>query len=160
MNNPFTTSLSNSFLPKPSVSSLWSVPALQVSIWYNTAGIKAMVKKTGNAGNWQQKLPSRNTLIHFYKSRNIAIFFLQARRSSYFNLALRDCWIQRAKTRVSDPYSFDTEPGFWWPKIEKNLQPRTKKLHFFGIKTTSYLSLGLHNGRLSSRSLQLSKENI
>jgi hypothetical protein len=38
-----------------------------------------------------------------------------------------------------------------------NLQ--LKKLYFFGSKTTIYLSLGLHKGRPSYRSLQLSKEN-
>ncbi len=43
-------------------------------------------------------------------------------------------------------------PGFWWPKIETNLQLK---------KITIYLSLGCHKGRLSyKRSLHLSKENI
>jgi hypothetical protein len=76
--------------------------------------------------------------------------------------------------RVSDPYSFDTDPdpdpefrlntdpdpirtpgGFWWPKIEKDLQLKKN------WSKTSYLSLGLHKGRPSyRRSLQLSKENI
>ncbi len=46
--------------------------------------------------------------------------------------------------------------GFWWPKIEKNLVEKN-----FFIKTTIFLSLGLHKGRPSyKRILQLSKKNI
>ncbi len=68
------------------------------------------------------------------------------------------------KCRVSDPYSFDTDPdpafyveyrsgsntnlGFLWQKIEKNLQ-RKKTILFFGSKTTIYLSLYLHKERPS-----------
>ncbi len=49
--------------------------------------------------------------------------------------------------------------GFWWPKIEKNLQ-LIKNYIFFWSKTTIYLSLGLHKERPSyKRSLQLSKGN-
>jgi len=47
------------------------------------------------------------------------------------------------------------DPGFWW---QKKLKLKKK---IFWSKTTIYLSIGLHNGRLSyKRSLQLSKENI
>ncbi len=82
---------------------------------------------------------------------------------------------------VADPYSFDTDPdqiqhfrlntdpdpdpiriqGFWWPKIEKNVQQ--KKNHIFLDKNyhTIHLSLGFQKGRPSyKRSLQLLKENI
>jgi hypothetical protein len=61
--------------------------------------------------------------------------------------------------------TFDPDPdpilfqGFNNQKLKKNLQ--LKKKHFFGSKTTIYLSLGLFKGRPSyRRGLQLSKENI
>ncbi len=64
---------------------------------------------------------------------------------------------------VADPYSFDTDsdPGLWWPKIEK-IYVCEKKLYFWDKKNyTIYLPLGLHKGRPSyKRILQLSKENI
>ncbi len=50
-------------------------------------------------------------------------------------------------------------PGFWWPKLEKNLQ--LKKIGYFFIKIEIWLSLDLHKGRTSyRRSLQPSKKNI
>ncbi len=54
----------------------------------------------------------------------------------------------------------DPDPGFWWPKIKKNLQLK-KKLNNFWSKIAIYLSLGLHKGLPNyRRSLQPSKENI
>jgi hypothetical protein len=64
-----------------------------------------------------------------------------------------------------DPYqncrmNTDLDPGFLWPKIEKNLRLNIFLL-FFWSKIGIYLSLGLHKGRPSfRRSLQPSKENI
>ncbi len=50
---------------------------------------------------------------------------------------------------------FNTDPGFWWPKIEEKIQ--LKFLSFF----QTLQSLGLHIGRPSyRRRLQPSKENI
>ncbi len=58
----------------------------------------------------------------------------------------------------SDPVP-DPDPGFWWPKMGKNLSE--KKFVFFWSKIAFYLSLGFRNGRPSyRRSLQPSKENI
>ena len=63
--------------------------------------------------------------------------------------------------------SFDTEPD---PAFQAEYRSGSRVLmtnkftavkNFVGSKTTIYLSLGLHKGRLSyRRSLQLSKENI
>ncbi len=54
----------------------------------------------------------------------------------------------------------DPAPGFWWPKLFYKFTTE-KKAHFWGSRTTIYLSLGLHKGRSScKRSLQLWKENI
>ncbi len=50
----------------------------------------------------------------------------------------------------------DPGPGFWRPKIWKNLQLK-KKLKFFRSKTTIYLSLDLHKERPSYR-LSLSQK--
>ncbi len=48
-----------------------------------------------------------------------------------------------------DPVS-DPDLGFWWPKIEKNLQLKIN-LIFFWVNIAIYLSLGLHKGRPSYR---------
>ncbi len=70
-----------------------------------------------------------------------------------------------------DPYSFDTDPD---PAFRLNTDPdpdpiriqsfddqKLENLNLFRSKTTIYLSLGLHKGRLSyRRSLQPSKKNI
>jgi hypothetical protein len=69
------------------------------------------------------------------------------------------------KTRVEDPYSFDTDPDpAFWPEYRSGSGPiRIQGFddQKFKIKlqdqTTIYLSLGLHKGRPR---LQLSKENI
>ncbi len=72
----------------------------------------------------------------------------------------------RPTPRVVDPPWFNPDPdpdpdqGFWWPKIEKNLQLK-KKLDMLLKKIAIWSSLGLHKGRTSySRSLQPSKKNI
>jgi hypothetical protein len=59
-----------------------------------------------------------------------------------------------SRTRIPDP-----DPRFYDQKLKKITAE--KKINFFGLKTTIYLSLGLHKGRPSyRRSLQPSKENI
>ncbi len=92
-------------------------------------------------------------------------------------------------SRVSDPYSFFTDPdpdpdpedpdvgqygsgygsgsgsnpdpGLSWPKIERKKNSWKKKLTFFWSKTAIYLSLGLHKVCPGyRRSLQLTKEAI
>ncbi len=53
----------------------------------------------------------------------------------------------------------DLDPGFWWPKIVKNLQ--LKKFDIVWSKIAIYLYQSLHKGRPSyMRSLQPSNENI
>ncbi len=60
--------------------------------------------------------------------------------------------------QVADPIRIQ---GFWWPKIEKKKNYSKKTFKFFWIKTTIYLSLGIHIWRPRyKRSLQLSKEDI
>ncbi len=80
--------------------------------------------------------------------------------SSYPGLRIRfhAIWIRIQHFRLkTDP---DPDPEFRRPKVKQNLQLK-KNLIFWGIKTTIYLSQGLHKGRPSyKKSLQLSKENI
>jgi hypothetical protein len=68
--------------------------------------------------------------------------------------------ISAGKTVVPDPAFFliaDPDPGFWWPKIGKNLQ-QDIFIYFFLIKIAIYLSLSLPKGRPSyRRSLQPQK---
>ncbi len=53
------------------------------------------------------------------------------------------------------------DPGFWWKKIEKNLQLKIFLISLDQKLGTIYLSLDLHNGCPSyRRSIQLWKENI
>ncbi len=68
---------------------------------------------------------------------------------------IRIHWVRTRHFRLNT----DPDPGFWWPKIWKNLQ--LKKLDIFLSKIAIYLSLGLHKwGPSYRRSLQPSKENI
>ncbi len=68
------------------------------------------------------------------------------------------CWGSGDST--NQPFHVNQDPGFWRPKIFKNLQ-RKKNVSLFLIKDCNLLFLGRQKGRPSyKRSLQPSKENI
>jgi hypothetical protein len=75
----------------------------------------------------------------------------------YFSVA-DPHWSQCGSGYVSGSSIFcnaDPDPGFWWPKIGKNLQQKIFFI-FFWSKIAIYF---LHNGRPKRRSLHPSKEN-
>ncbi len=81
------------------------------------------------------------------------LFDNQLEEEAVFRIRIHLIWIRIQHFRLNT----DPDPGFWWPKIEKNLQLK----FFFWSKTTIYLILGLHKRRPSfRRSLQPSKANI
>jgi hypothetical protein len=104
--------------------------------------------------------------------RSFALCLLTVTSDKFSNMSVvRTIEIFLLLGSVSDPYSFDTDPD---PAFRLNTDPdpdpiriqsfddqKWENLNIFSSKTTIYLSLGLHKGRLSyRRSLQPSKENI
>jgi hypothetical protein len=120
----------------------------------------------------------------FHRMERTLVEFLYSGEATLSKLIRRKFSIKVLRSRVSDPYSFDTDPdpdpalqaeyrsgsnpypdliriqGLYHQKFKKKFTAG-KKILFFWIKKLLciYLSLGLHKGRPSyKRSLQVSKE--